>query len=81
MKTSEQYRANIVQELAELRAYRTTQPVRQLLKLLDALIADHMADLVTVAPEQLQLKQGAVRQLTCLHNAICQDGPHLWPKP
>lgn len=80
MKTPEQRRAIIMQELDELRAYRTTQPVRQLLKLLDALVEEHSADLITIAPEHLQHKQGAVQQLACLHQAICHDGPHLWPK-
>lgn len=80
LKTAEQRRASTMQELRELRAYRATQAVQQLLKLMEALIEEHNADLATVAPEQLQLKQGAVKQLTCLHRAICQDGPHLWPK-
>lgn len=47
----------------------------QMMGLLDALKTRYMHDLISVQPEELQLKQGALRQVIALQMALAGDGP------
>lgn len=80
MKNEEQRREAINTELYELRLHRASEPLRQLVRLLDALAEDTLADLARVAPDQLQRKQGALAQLAALRTAIAATGDHISPK-
>ena len=78
--TNEQRRATIAKEGAEFKQYRNSDQMRQFFTLLDALIDDHKADLVTITAEKLQYKQGAIAQLQILRDYACSDSPHISPK-
>lgn len=80
MRNSDQLRAAIATEVRELQLLRATIPMRQLIALIDAVIESHLADLVTVMPERLAFKQGAIRQLQCLRTVLLDDNPHQSPK-
>ena len=56
-----------------LRAYAGTDLFAQLIGLLDALKSSYMEDMAYVSPADLQIKQGALRQVMALMSAI--DGP------
>lgn len=58
-----------------LREFSGTDWHAQMLGLLDALKTRYMHDLVNVQPEELQLKQGALRQVMALQNALDGEGP------
>ena len=70
MTTPEQRRDLIAAETAEFLQYRASNQTRQFLALLDAIIADHLADLVTIRAERLTYVQGAVRQLQALREVM-----------
>lgn len=55
---------------AALRGYVGTEPHAHLVGLLEALQATYMHDLVDVTPQDLQLKQGALRQVMALTRAL-----------
>lgn len=80
MQTPERLRDAIANETRELQLLRAALPMKQLVSLLDALTDSHLADLITVAPERLQYKQGAIRQLQALRAALLDDNPNLSPK-
>jgi hypothetical protein len=80
MKTDEARRGAIIQELSELLLFRGSDSVRQLVRLLDALIEDTLADLAFVDPANLQRKQGALAQLMALRRSIVDPGDHASPK-
>lgn len=52
-----------------VRAYEGTELHTHVIGLLEALISVYMHELVDVSPEQLQLKQGALRQVMALRAA------------
>mgnify|MGYP000863153954 CR=1 FL=1 len=60
---------------AALREFSGTDWQAQMLGLLEALKTRYMHDLVSVSPEELQLKQGALRQVMALQMALSGDGP------
>jgi hypothetical protein len=80
MRNSDQLRAAVATEVRELQLLRATLPMRQLIALIDALIESHLSDLITVLPERLEFKQGAIRQLQCLRITLLDDNPHQTPK-
>ena len=80
MQTLQARHAAIEQETQELRAWRNSAAMHGLARLLHLLIEEHCADLAFIAPDQLQLKQGALRQLMQLRDALSRDGPYLCPK-
>jgi hypothetical protein len=59
--------------LEAVRAYRGTEQHTHLVGLLELLKTSYMHDLIEVTPSELQLKQGALRQVIALLDAI--DGP------
>lgn len=62
-----------------LRAYAGTETITHLVGLLCALQTVYMHDLVDITPEALPIKQGALRQVMALLDAI--DGPQaLMPR-
>ncbi len=63
-------RALLKQELGEFLAYRHGDAVRQLKKVLDAKIALHKNDLITISEESLKAKQGRIAELMDLRMAI-----------
>lgn len=73
MKSAEQRRALVSAETAEYLQYRASNQTKQLLALYDALIDDHLADLITIPPERLQYKQGAIRQLQALRDMMMSE--------
>lgn len=77
MKSSEQRRTDIALETAEFLQYRPSTQSAQLVRLIDALIDDHLADLAIVPMERLQYKQGAVRQLQALRDVLVADNINL----
>ncbi|MET3135211.1 hypothetical protein AAKU55_005519 [Oxalobacteraceae bacterium GrIS 1.11] len=79
MKTSEQLRAAVRFETAELLAYRASHPMRQVVAFLDALSDSTLADLATVAPDRLQYTQGALAQLQAIRRTLCSDSAHVSP--
>jgi len=79
MRTSEQHRAAITEELAALREYRAMPQTRMLLALLDALAEDALHSLATVTPEKLGRRQGAYAQLVALREALGSDDPDRSP--
>jgi hypothetical protein len=80
MRTPEELRAAVARETTELQLLRATLPLQQLVAQYDALIDSHLVDLAVVAPEHLQFKQGAIRQLQCLRACLLDDNPNLSPK-
>lgn len=80
MKSSDERRAAIVTETSDFQAYKGSDQSRQFVRMLDALIDDHLADLATVKVEELRYKQGAIAQLQCLRSVMCSHSPHLSPK-
>ena len=80
MKPVEQRRRAINEQLGILLQYRASQGMAELVKMLDVLVDDTLADLAKVTPEGLQLKQGAVAQLLALRKAIVDPGEHSSPK-
>lgn len=65
--------AQVTVGVATLREYVGTDCYRHLMALLEALRTSYMHDMVYVTPEALAFKQGALRQVMALLNAI--DGP------
>ena len=80
IKTPEQRRKAIQLELADLLQHRSGEAIRQLVRLLDSLAEDTLADLARVSPDGLRHKQGALAQLTALRRAIVDPGDHASPK-
>ncbi len=80
MQTAVQRRNAIQSATTEVRAYRNSQPIRLLVRLLDALMEEHCADLVLITPEALPHKQGAIRQLMSLRQALTQEHEPVCPK-
>lgn len=80
MKTPEQRRALVATETADFLMYRASNQSAQLVKFLDALIDDHLADLAIVSLDRLQYKQGAIRQLQALRDVLVMDNISLSPK-
>jgi hypothetical protein len=70
MKDIEQRHAEIRTEFGDLLLYRGSEQMRNLIRLYDALIADHMAELISVKPENLLFRQGQIAQLITLRDAI-----------
>lgn len=60
-----------------LRAFAGTEVHRSLVKLLDALRTSYMLDLVDITPSQLEVLQGAMRQVQALKRAISGGEPTL----
>lgn len=80
MRNCEQRREAIRAELAELLMHRGSSTTAQLVRLLDVLAEDTLADLAQIAPAELQRKQGAYAQLQALRTAIVDPGDHTSPK-
>lgn len=80
MHSPDHLRQAIAAETRDLQLLRATLPMKQLVALLDALVDAHLVDLVTLAPEHLGYKQGAIRQLQALRAALLDDNPHISPK-
>jgi hypothetical protein len=80
MRDSEQLRAAIALETAELQMLRATLPMKQLITVIDVVVDAHLADLASIDPERLRFKQGAIRQLQALRAVLLDDNPHLSPK-
>lgn len=70
MKDIEQRHAEIRAEFNDLILYRASDQMRNLIRLYDALIADHMAELISIKPEHLQFRQGQIAQLITLRDAM-----------
>ncbi len=77
--SADERRARLQAATHEFLAYRGTNQTRELLCLLDALVAQYYADLATVKPDRLGYVQGALAQVLALRNLLCQDNPHLSP--
>lgn len=79
MLTSEQIRAVIERETADLRQFRSQPPILSLDKLLEALAQDHLHALTTVSSDDLRYRQGALAQIQalrrCIHSA--RDSPRI----
>jgi len=59
--------------LVELRAYVGTEPVKSLIRLLDALEGQYKTDLETVTVDQLIPLQTALRQVSALRRSVMAE--------
>ncbi len=64
--------------MASIRAYNGSELFGHFNELFDLLAQSHMLDLVDIRPEDLQRKQGAIRQLRQLSRSL--NSPSIEPK-
>lgn len=65
--------------LVEVRAYGMSDPIRSVVRLMDALEAQYKADFENVTTENLVRLQTAIKQVTAIRRAIVSEH-HLDPK-
>jgi|GEM_PF-3566065 len=73
MKNPEQLRAELTTGVSELLMFRNSDQMRQWISVFDSLIASYHQDLMTVTPENLQKKQGALQQIVALRRLLCEN--------
>lgn len=79
MRDCNQRRAAIAQAMQDLSAFAGSTLLNPFVALLDALAEDAIADLITIAPEKLQRKQGVISQLQALRGAMVNPTPDASP--
>jgi hypothetical protein len=70
MKTDKQLRDKVAEELGAVVDYRSSEAIKHVVALLDALLATYQAELVTIDAAQLARKQGAAMQVKALYDCI-----------
>ncbi|WP_017879725.1 hypothetical protein [Janthinobacterium sp. CG3] len=70
---------NLSEALTTVQEYRGAPLYLAFIKLLDAIDAEHLEDLLTAPLERVQHVQGAAAQGRALRLALVHAGLHTWP--
>jgi hypothetical protein len=83
MKTEQQLRDKVTAEIMAVIDYRSSDAIKHVVLLLDALLASYQAELINIDPVQLaQLarKQGAAMQVKALYDCIVNPDRNKTPR-
>jgi hypothetical protein len=73
MAREDEKRAALAQALADVLAYRGSAMYAETVRLLDAIEACYMEEMMSVSKEHLEFKQGAARQVRVLRNILVES--------
>jgi hypothetical protein len=80
MKSDKQLRDRVTQELGAVIDYRSSEALRHVLALFDALLATYQAELVSISHDKLERKQGAAMQIKALYDCIADPDRSKTPR-